>query len=177
MNKQKHNKKHNTQFNEVWELYTHSFPTDEQRTLNMHLKAIENNRFCPYVYTSEQSELLAICFYWEFTDFIYLEHFAVNPTFRNKGIGSEILNALTSQNKPIILEIEPPIDLQQKQRLKFYQRSNFTQTGYTFKQLKYQLNSNEVLLELLCNQPMNNNLFEKFQNTIYTELEVYCETH
>ncbi len=176
MKKQKHHPSNPKLFHEAWELYTHSFPTDEQRPLNLHLKAIEDNRFCPYVYTSEQEALLAICFYWNFSDFLYLEHFSIKPEFRNKGIGSKIISSLITDKQPIVIEIETPTDKQQKQRLKFYERNQFQQTDYTFKQLKYKADNRDVFLQLLCSTNMNNDFFEKFQTTIYNELQAYCAT-
>ncbi len=161
--------------NKVWELYTTSFPVEEQRPYLQHKKAMLDSRFYPYVYTSDHSELLAICFYWDFVDFKYLEHFAVNPNYRNQGIGSKIIKAFSQEEQPIILEIEPPIDAISKQRLRFYERCLFRQTNYTFQQLKYRKENDDVLLELLCNKNFDNNLFEKFKHTIYEELIRYCE--
>ncbi len=177
MNQQKHKLNNKECFDKAWKLYEASFPEYERRSLNQHIQAIEDSRFHPYVYTSSSSELLAICFYWEFLDFIYLEHFAVHQNWRNKGIGAKIISTLTSNNKPIILEIEPPINQQQKQRLRFYERHHFTPTDYTFKQLRYNPQNQEVFLKLLCSTPMNDVLFEKFKSTIYKELQIYCETN
>ncbi len=160
---------------QVWELYTTSFPIEEQRPYLQHKKAMLYSRFYPYVYTSGESELLAICFYWDFIDFKYLEHFAVNPNYRNRGIGSKIIKTLSQEEQPFILEIEPPVDVISKQRLRFYERCHFRQTNYTFQQLKYRKENDDVLLELLCNKNFDNNLFEKFKHTIYQELIRYCE--
>ncbi len=159
----------------AWEIYTTSFPMEEQRPYLQHKKAMSDSRFYPYVYISDQLELLAICFYWDFADFKYLEHFAVNPNYRNQGIGSKIIKTFSQEEQPIILEIDPPIDEVSKQRLCFYERCKFRQTNYTFQQLKYRKDSKNVLLKLLCNQELNNDLFEKFKLTIYQELTKYCE--
>ncbi len=162
-------------FSKTWELYAKSFLEDEQRSLNKHIEAMKDNRFCPYIYTLNKSNLLAICFYWDFHDFKYLEHFSVNPNYRNKGIGSEIIRSFNDDKSPVVLEIEPPIDEISKQRLKFYERNNFKETGYIFKQLKYRKSNNDVLLELLCNKEMNPDFFQKFKRTIYDELAIYCD--
>ncbi len=162
-------------FDDIWKLYTMSFPQNERRNLVTHLKAMKDKRFYPAIYLSEQSELLALCFYWKFPDFIYLEHLAVNPNYRNKGVGSKILRVLTSYNQPVVLEIDPPFDAISKQRLHFYQKNKFILTDYTFRQLKYQKRSDELFLNLLCSVKMDNRLFQDFKNTIYLELTKYCE--
>lgn len=160
---------------DAWELYTNSFPIEEQRPLSLHQKAINDTRFHPYVYVSDQDELLAICFYWQFPQFKYLEHFAVNPKYRNKGIGSKIIKNFAQDHQPVILEIEPPIDTISIQRLRFYKRNLFKETPHCFKQLKYQKIKEDVWLNLLCNQEMSTNLFQQFQDIIYQELTIYCE--
>ncbi|PID94223.1 MAG: hypothetical protein CSA95_04080 [Bacteroidetes bacterium] len=175
MIKIKSNSRDERLFSMTWELYRKSFPVEEQRPLNKHLQAMCNSKFHPYIYTTEEADLLAICFYWDFHDFKYLEHFSVNPNYRNRGIGSEIIRSFNEDKYPVILEIEPPIDEISKQRLKFYERNNFKETGYIFKQLKYQKNNKDVLLELLCNKEMNGDFFQKFQHTIYHELAIYCD--
>ncbi len=159
----------------VWQLYESAFPIYERRSLKLHLKAMQDNRFYPYVYTSEQSKLLAICFYWDFADFKYLEHFAVHPHYRNQGIGSKIIQTLNIGKQPIILEIEPPIDTLTQQRLNFYEQNQFKYTGYQFTQLKYRRKANNVQLELLCNKEMSLNLYKKFKTIIYKELTLYNE--
>ncbi len=162
-------------FSKVWRLYEKSFPEEEKRSLNQHIKAIEDHRFHPCAYISEQEEVKAICFYWCFFEFIYLEHLAVDPNLRNRGIGSKIIKDLQLENRYIILEIEPPINKISKQRLAFYERNNFKRTGYAFRQLKYKPSNDDVCLELLCNRLMDKHLFEIFQNTIYQELQIYCD--
>ncbi len=160
---------------EVWQLYESAFPIEERRALQQHVSAMQDSRFYPYTYVSGQSELLAICFCWNFTDFKYLEHFAVHPNCRNKGIGSQIIQTLNTDKKPVILEIEPPVDTLTKQRLNFYKRNRFYHTGYRFKQLKYRKNTAHLQLELLCNKKMNSNLYKRFKETIYQELTPYNE--
>ncbi len=159
----------------AWQLYESSFPINERRPFRLHIKATLDKRFCPYVYISGQMELLAIYFYWNFLDFRYLEHFAVNPNYRNQGIGSKLIQMLNADKKPIILEIEPPMDKQTKKRLNFYERNHFKHTGYGFKQLKYRQNANDLHLDLLCNKEMDRDLYEQFRKTIYQELSRYNE--
>lgn len=70
--------------------------------------------------------------YWDLDDFIFAEHFAVSSDQRNKGIGSKILSKfLLSVTKPVILEIEPPIDDLTVRRMEFYHRNGFTTHSHT----------------------------------------------
>ncbi len=61
-------------------------------------------------YCSEGSFIGFISF-WEFKDYLYIEHFAINNEIRGKGYGSTILNKfIKSTPKTILLEIDPIID-------------------------------------------------------------------
>ncbi len=167
--------KHSKFFEQSWELYIKSFPKNERRTKKTHLKAMRDKRFFPIIYISPKSELLALCFYWKFSTFIYLEHLAVNSNCRSQGIGSKIIQEIIQEKLPVVLEIDPPFDAISKQRLHFYQKNKFILTDYTFRQLKYQKRSDELFLNLLCSVKMDNRLFQEFKNTIYLELTKYCE--
>ena len=51
----------------------------------------------------------AIIAVFHFDDFAFIEHFAVNPIYRNQGLGSIILNELkTALDCQICLEVELP---------------------------------------------------------------------
>lgn len=162
-------------FKQVWNLYESAFPDLEKRTLKKHTEALADKRFKPNVYLDEKDNVLGLCFGWEFSEFIYLEHLAVNPNFRNKGIGSEIITEFKQSIKPVILEIEPPSDEITTRRLMFYKRNNFIETEYTFKQLKYKRENKDLFLNLLCNKPMNDKLYNSFKEVIYRELTMYNE--
>ena len=46
---------------------------------------------------------------WDFDDFVFFEHFAVDPACRNGGIGGQMLDALLARyDKPACLEAELP---------------------------------------------------------------------
>lgn len=64
--------------------------------------------------------------YWDFDNFYYVEHFATNPALRNGGYGKRTLDFLSSYlKKPIVLEVERPIEEMAKRRINFYERQGF----------------------------------------------------
>lgn len=49
--------------------------------------------------------------YWDFNDFYYVEHFAIDPTLRNGGYGKKTLDYLCKElDRPIVLEVEMPVE-------------------------------------------------------------------
>ena len=87
---------------------------------------------------------------WEFDDFIYIEHFAIDPTLRSQGYGSEALKAFIREHgKPIVLEAEPPTDALSIRRIKFYERIGLTLYDFPYMQPAYTEDSHPVELRLM----------------------------
>ena len=71
--------------------------------------------------------LVGFITYWDFGSFYYVEHFATNPALRNGGYGKRTLEYLCNYLKrPIVLEVERPVEEMAKRRISFYQRQGFT---------------------------------------------------
>lgn len=115
-------------FEASFTLYEASFPPNERRTREDHLRALQDADFFP-LGAVEDGKLLADVFLWETEDFCYLEHFAVQPSLRGHGTGSTILRQLLTQDKPLILEIEPPDDEITCRRKHFYERNGLRGTA------------------------------------------------
>ena len=71
-------------------LYETSFPPNERRTRDDHLRALQDADFVP-LGAVEDGRLLADIFLWKTDGFVYLEHFAVQPELRSHGTGGKIL--------------------------------------------------------------------------------------
>lgn len=76
--------------------------------------------------------------YWDFGGFIYIEHFAISPTCRNRGYGAMALETIIQQTaKPLVLEVEEPTDDLSRRRISFYQRNGFRLEEQTYQQPPY----------------------------------------
>ncbi len=111
-------------FADVLRLYRDAFPTDERREENDFLDVARNcHRFSIHVFT-EGNAFVGFLTSWEWDDFRYGEHFAVLPDKRGGGIGSRALKAfLSSSDKPLIIEVEPPTNDIARRRIGFYERN------------------------------------------------------
>ncbi|RHJ95428.1 GNAT family N-acetyltransferase [Bacteroides sp. AM07-16] len=123
------NSKHSL-YNSFKELYSVSFPVFEQRTEEQQEKAFTCANY--YLIGYEENEtFIGFISYWEFDEYIYIEHLAINQEVRGKGYGSVILrNFITSTHKIVLLEIDPVINDISEARLRFYKRCGFHENPY-----------------------------------------------
>ena len=75
---------HHPRFGEVWHLYQNSFPLCEQRTLDHQITAFKADRFHLDVYLDGET-LVGFIGYWDFDDYLYIEHYAINSDLRGSG--------------------------------------------------------------------------------------------
>ena len=132
-------------------VYQTSFPIDEQRPIESIARLIEYNiRFVAYALLDTEGDFLGLLTTWHFEDFIYIEHFAIDPTLRSQGYGSEALKAFIHEHgKPLVLEAEPPTDALSIRRIKFYERIGLTLYDFPYMQPAYTEDSNPVELRLM----------------------------
>lgn len=111
-------------------IYSHSFPIHEQRNAEQQEAAFRDNRYY-LVALIENDILLSFICYWDFDEYVYIEHFAVNGEMRGRQIGSHSL-ALFAETvgKTIILEIDPLIDEVSRKRYRFYEKLGYITNHY-----------------------------------------------
>lgn len=176
-------------------IYLQSFPIDEQRPVESIARLIEHdNRFVAYAIIKEDENedlhpeddpqlssfisphsthhsLLGLLTTWEFADFIYIEHFAIDPTLRSQGYGSEALNAfIHEQCKPLVLEAEPPTDEMTRRRIRFYERIGLTLYDYPYIQPAYTEESLPVELRLMGTIDTEATPLDRVSDTLHREV-------
>ena len=131
-------------------LYEQAFAEIERRDETGQGRALQSAAYRYGKITNDDGEPDGIMLYWETADFIYLEHFAVQPEKRNRGIASAALTLLKEQKrKPIILEIEPPEDEITRRRYGFYLRNDFVMNPHRHFQIKYHEGDGDLELKIL----------------------------
>ena len=164
-----------SRWSEVWKLYEESFPVAERRKAEDHLSACNDNRFFP-LSVWDGNQLIGLMFFWEWDNYRYLEHLAVNPDLRGHGYGTQLLNYLRESKHTIILEIDPLINELSVRRLQFYERSGFTLTPYRFVHLPYQLDGiKQELLILSYPKMISKEQHNHFLEFLGEEVIKYCE--
>lgn len=111
------------------ELYRISFPYHEQRETPSRKRILEDEAY-HFELLFDDTTFVGLVLYWEATDFLYVEHFCILPEMRGRKYGQTVLEMLANSGKPIILEIDPPIDEVSRRRKCFYERCGFAENPY-----------------------------------------------
>ena len=76
------------EFDKIFSILENSFPSDEYRTYEGQQALWNHPRYTVYVIPDDESDCIkAFITVWKFEDFAFIEHFAVNPFYRNQGLG------------------------------------------------------------------------------------------
>jgi GNAT superfamily N-acetyltransferase len=148
-------------------LLTASFPRDEYRALHQQRSNVDGNEtFCMNILCDDGCPI-GLLSYWRFDDYIYIEHFAIEGTKRNKGYGALVLKQLLKTESKVVLEVELPTDETSRRRIGFYGRCGFEMCDREYIQPAYRADSNEVPMRLMaCGIDMAS-CFEQIRNEIY----------
>ena len=129
-------------------LYESAFPREERRDEDEQNRVLSKEEY-HFDMILDGEELLGIMLYWKTEDFIFLEHFAVLPEARGRGVGATALELLKAEGNTVILEIEVPSDEITRRRLAFYRRCGFVLTKHYHIQAKYRLGDDDLVLKIL----------------------------
>lgn len=157
-------------FDEVFSIMEKSFPFDEYRPYEEQKELFENEYY--RVYVSKEEHIKGFISVWDFPEFLYVEHFAVSPEFRNMGIGKEILEELKAHfNKTVCLEVEPPENELTKRRIGFYMRNGFFINEYPYTQPPISKGKNPVPLMIMSSgKSLSESEFHIIKETLYREV-------
>ena len=119
-------------FREIWPVMKESFPRDERRSFEG-----QRSRFRRPGYVmlglEEDGRFIGFIAGWDFGDFMYGEHLAVEASRRNEGLGDLLLKEfLARYPKVFFIEVEPPEDELTRRRIGFYERNGFALNDYEY---------------------------------------------
>lgn len=144
-----------SEFYKVYEVIEKAFPLSEYRTFDEQMVLMELPYFNAMLIEAENA-LVGILIEWELEHAIYLEHLAVNPEIRGKGLGSILMREYLSKSaNNIVLEVED-IDTEIAQRrIGFYERLGFTLSNISFKQPQFEGRDEETVNLRIMHYPNN----------------------
>ena len=119
-------------FDCIYKIMESSFISDEYRTYDEQKALLDNPVYT--IYTKQiQSKIIGFFAVWEFDDFDYIDHFAIDLDYRGQGYGSEMLDELLSMyKKMVVLEVEPPDTEISQKRIEFYKQHGFYLNTYPY---------------------------------------------
>lgn len=134
-------------------IYHEAFPPEERRPW-ADLLDHEGGQSPVLLGVYDDDRLTGMLTFWRLTDFVYIEHFVIDPAERNRGTGSEALQVFLRMVSPlpVVLEAEPPVtdgDLASR-RIGFYRRHGFEVIDETYIQPPYMAGLPSVPLYLLA---------------------------
>lgn len=157
-------------FEMAMQLYQQSFPVYEQRLLQDQ-KAVLAHAEYHFDLLYDQHEFIGLLMYWETDKFIYVEHFCTAVELRGRGYGIQALQLLAHPYKPVILEIDPPIDDISIRRKAFYERAGYRANGFYHVHPPYRADytGHELVVMSsphLLSEECYHEFFEHLQNTV-----------
>lgn len=150
--------------------YNDSFPEVERRDFSLVRQLIANEPdFQMYVFHRE-GQYVGFISGWSFDGFRYGEHFAIDPSQRNGGIGSEALKIyLAMSADPLVFEVELPDNELACRRIRFYERHGLLlDTTHQYIQPPYRPDGESIELRLMTRGDIDlNECFEEVCQTLH----------
>jgi len=162
-------------FDKMYRLMEKSFPPDEYRTYDEQKALLDDPAYTVYVLYNGSEDIKAFIAVWEFDEFAFIEHLAVQPEYRNCGIGSRVLIELAERlrlgGKTVCLEVEPPETEMAARRIGFYERNGFSLNEYPYMQPPISEGRKAIpLLIMTSDGKADRNMFELIKQTLYTRV-------
>lgn len=156
-------------FEDIFALMEISFPKEEYRNYENQKRLLLNEKYKTITELDDKNNLLGFILYWELKNFNFIEHFAVNPNTRGKGIGSKMLKDFIEKSKnTIILEVEIPKDEISKKRIHFYEKNGFFLNKYNYFQKPLRKNTQPQKMYLMSYpKEISKEEFENIKSEIY----------
>ncbi len=156
------------EFSRIYEIMTESFPYDEIRSFEGQKNLLLKEEYQILAF-AEGDNIMGFIALWQFPNYNFIEHFAIDKKFRNKGLGSKIIKDFIKQSdKKTILDVEPPNDDLCKRRIEFYKKEGFILHDFDYVMPAYSENQNDVRLLVMCTENMSNDDFDNFNKKIHT---------
>ncbi|MFZ4739811.1 MAG: GNAT family N-acetyltransferase [Bacteroidales bacterium] len=155
----------------IKKIYENSFPPDERRLFKKVVSLLNDTRFSLFAIIFE-NEVVGMLSSWDFTSFVYIEHFAISEEYRNNGLGSYLLKKLTQkENRQIVLEVELPEDTFSLKRIKFYERFGFSICHELYTQPPYEKNKVSLPMLIMAKHAIVSlHEFQNIKKTLHQEV-------
>ena len=161
------------EFDGIYAMMEQAFPTDEYRPYDAQKRLLDNPAY--QIYTARQpgqDAAAAFLAVWDFTEYVFLEHFAVREALRSLGLGSRILQEfLRLSARQACLEAELPETELARRRIAFYERNGFYTSPYPYVQPPMAEGKKEVPLVIMTSkEAVSREQFEEIKARLYREV-------
>lgn len=147
-------------------LYAQSFPAHEQRAAASQTAILRDPAY-HFTLIFDDTTFVGMFLYWDAARFLYVEHFCICPHLRGRKYGQRALERLNAQadraGKPVILEIDPPVDAVSIRRKDFYARAQYHTNAFAHVHPPYHAeNSGHALVVMSYPAPLTEAAYQDF---------------
>ena len=163
---------HETHF--AQDLFESAFP-DEERPSFEDVEEREQQNFHFEVITLDDDEAIGLLTYWDFDEFVYVEHFAIDEEYRGRGLGrAAFLEFMSQHTDQMVLEIELPGNDSSDCRMEFYTDMGLFANPQEYWQPSYH-KSNELALRMIImsKYELDDDDFDAMRSILYKEVYNY----
>ena len=159
----------------VEKLLQSAFPKDERRDDAQQRAYTDRNPKFHCLLIRDFDQPVGLLTYWDFADFVYIEHFAIHENLRNGGLGQQAMRMFLQQTElPVVLEVEMPHTKRDmtRRRIAFYRRQGFSLRRMTYRQPPYREGDGWLPMKIMSTGSAKKWLpmTETVRDTIYREV-------
>lgn len=164
-------------FETVYPILEEAFPVEELREMERQKALLDKPQYRLYGIKNESGILQGVIAMWDFNEFLYCEHLAIRPEFRNGGFGGNKLDEIIDwADKPIVLEVEVPEDALTERRVKFYERHGFFYNDYPYLQPPMRAGQEMLPLRFMTfPEGISEDVYNRYKSLIYKFVYDYEE--
>lgn len=155
---------------EIWRIFEEAFTPELRRSREEQTALLEREHYNFDVYKGKAGEAQAFLAWWDFGDFVFGEHLAVDEKLRGRGIGQSIVRDMLSKNSTVVIEVEEPDSEINRRRIAFYERNGLVMNSFTYFQPPYSAGNPAVKLKIMASRIIASNEFAEFRNKIFSEV-------
>ncbi len=157
-------------FDEIFAILEDSFYESEYRTYDQQKALLDKSYYNVFI-KEENGKILGFIMNWTFDTFCFIDHFAISKEYRNKGLGSTILQEFISQvNVPVVLEVENDDSELSLRRIEFYKRNGFYLSDCIYMQPPFKPNLDAVELRMMSTVKLNTEEYLENKKIVFKEV-------
>ncbi|MDO5518790.1 MAG: GNAT family N-acetyltransferase [Clostridium sp.] len=162
-------------FESFFRVMKNAFPEIEIRSYEGQKKIFDEDGYRVTGYKNNEDNVTAFIASWNFEDFKFIEHFAVDENLRGNGIGSALINEfLKVSGQKIVLEVEFPEDDISERRIEFYKKIGMKLNEYEYVQPPLQEGKELLPLKIMSYpEELTEEEFKNIQRDIYEKVYKY----
>ncbi len=159
-------------FPRIFKMMEQAFPPAETRDRQGQESLFDHPAYRLYVSRDQTGQIQGFIAAWEFEDFRFVEHLAVDAAVRGGGQGGAMMREYLGRDpRPVVLEVEPPLGEMARRRIGFYERLGFALNRFDYRQLPLRKGDGPMpLLVMSWPQPVTEQAFAPYKRTIYREV-------